>query len=429
MDIIDTNNEDGVLKCYKEKPYFNFNKEPFGLILNGNSKDYINAHEIVKGSLKKGKEIKTPVGKIKILDASIKKGMVVAIVEVTLGQNVIRGNAELKVHNPSVTKKKGATIEIRKISDFKYTFVENLEKVLSSFLDRIIDGEEVEGLGRNTKKTFLGVTSNPKLFTCDKCDWQTKFGSALKGHKKRMHGTCQTQSNDEVKDNTRKRTNEDTQSTKEQNKAGNVSPSSSPPRKKLEKEIDDSEEESFDLNDEELNVEKEINKHFLLQKRIKELESQVALILNEKKRESEPKLVQIDVKIPKHLNSVNRKHLEKLKGFIMMYKTIPNGASLKNSLAVHVYEDEKEGENVKRRINHHVADNWDNYYQYKIPLPYKETVAVGANAFGVEKKTREEMLKCLRSEESLDGLFKHSGTACDSKSVQHKHLYLHIQRR
>ena len=72
----------------------------------------------------------------------------------------IRGNAELKVHNPSVVKKKGATIEIRKISDFEYTFVENLKKVVSSFLDRIIDGEEVEGLGRNTNKTFLGVTPN-----------------------------------------------------------------------------------------------------------------------------------------------------------------------------------------------------------------------------------------------------------------------------
>ena len=160
MDIIDTNNEDGVLKCYKEKPYFNSNKEPFGLTLNGNSKDYINAHEIVKGSLKKGKEIKTPIGKIKILDATIKKGMVVAIVEVTMVRDGIRENAELKVHNPSVVKKKGATIEIRKILDFEYTFVENLKKVVSSFLDRIIDGEEVEGLGRNTNKTFLGVTPN-----------------------------------------------------------------------------------------------------------------------------------------------------------------------------------------------------------------------------------------------------------------------------
>ena len=99
-----------------------------------------------------------------------------------------------------------------------------------------------------------------------------------------MHGTCQTQSNNDVKDNTRKRTNEDTQSKREQNKAKNTnaSPSSSPPRKKLEKDIDDS-EETFDLDDEELNVEKELSNHFLLQKRIKELESQVALLLNEKK--------------------------------------------------------------------------------------------------------------------------------------------------
>ena len=101
----------------------------------------------------------------------------------------------------------------------------------------------------------------------------------------------------------------------------------------------------------------------------------------------------ISKEIPKHLNSVNKKHFEKLKGFHMFYKTIPNGSCLENSLAVHVYEDEREGEKVKRRINHHVADNWDNYYQYKIPLPYKETVGVGAKAYDVDKKTREEMLE------------------------------------
>ena len=85
----------------------------------------------------------------------------------------------------------------------------------------------------------------------------------------------------------------------------------------------------------------------------------------------------------------------------MRYETIPNGDCSENALSVHVYEDEKEGPKVKRRINHHVADNWDNYYKNKITLPYKEVVGVGAKTQTVEKETREEMLEFLRSEESL----------------------------
>ena len=44
-----------VLKAYKEKPYLNSNKEPFGLTLKGKSKEYINAHVGVKALLIKGK--------------------------------------------------------------------------------------------------------------------------------------------------------------------------------------------------------------------------------------------------------------------------------------------------------------------------------------------------------------------------------------
>ena len=60
----------------------------------------------------------------------------------------------------------------------------------------------------------------------------------------------------------------------------------------------------------------------------------------------------------------------------MMYKALGNGACAQNCTAVHAYEDEVEGDKVKERINHHMADNWDNYYQYKFGLPYVETVGL-----------------------------------------------------
>ena len=45
-----------VLKVYKEKPYLNSNGDPFGLTINGKNKEYVHAHELIKGFLKKGKE-------------------------------------------------------------------------------------------------------------------------------------------------------------------------------------------------------------------------------------------------------------------------------------------------------------------------------------------------------------------------------------
>ena len=94
----------------------------------------------------------------------------------------------------------------------------------------------------------------------------------------------------------------------------------------------------------------------------------------------------------------------------MLYKSEPNGACLDNCVAVHVYEDEEEASKLKKRINIHVADNWDSYYQHKIPLPYVETSGVGEYAKKVKKETREEMLKFLRGEDDDDSLMVYSNS-------------------
>ena len=51
------------LKVYKEKPYLNSSKEPFGLTIKGRSKEYVAAHENIRGLLIKGKRISTNVEK------------------------------------------------------------------------------------------------------------------------------------------------------------------------------------------------------------------------------------------------------------------------------------------------------------------------------------------------------------------------------
>ena len=175
---VDDAPKDEVLKVYKEKPYFNSNKEPFGITLNGKSREYVAAHENVKALIVKGKVITTSIGKIKVKDASHRQGMINAIVEVD--DETDKGNVEIKVYNPSLNKKKGATIEIRKVSDYDYSYVVNLKNIITNMLDKYLGDKDMHGC---------------KFFTCNICNWQTRFEPALKGHKKRMHAPASNLNN------------------------------------------------------------------------------------------------------------------------------------------------------------------------------------------------------------------------------------------
>ena len=81
-------------KAYKEKPYLNSNKQPFGHTLKGKTKEYIDAHIKIKGLLIKGKEIANSVGRMKILDTTNNRAMVNTIVEIESKEG-IKGKAEL----------------------------------------------------------------------------------------------------------------------------------------------------------------------------------------------------------------------------------------------------------------------------------------------------------------------------------------------
>ena len=171
-------NIDDQIKVYKVTPYLNSNKEPFGLTIKGKSKAYINAHKSVQGLIIKGKVITTTGGKFKVTDASHKKGMINAIVEVSVGETEI-GNVEMKVYDPSLDKKKGATVELRKMSDSDYNYVEKLRSIVTCLLDKFLSGKDLK------HKTCVGISDELKSFTCNICNWTTKFDPILKGHNKK----------------------------------------------------------------------------------------------------------------------------------------------------------------------------------------------------------------------------------------------------
>ena len=109
MDV-DVESDTNEYKVYKEKPYLNSDREPFGLTINGKSKEYIHAHEGVKNMMKKGKQYTIDDGTVKVLDVTNNKSMLNAIIEISPNGGS-KGNVEIKIYNPSLNKKKGATLE------------------------------------------------------------------------------------------------------------------------------------------------------------------------------------------------------------------------------------------------------------------------------------------------------------------------------
>ena len=206
------------------------------------------------------------------------------------------------------------------------------------------------------------------------------------------------------------------------------SPSSSPSRKKpvtddnKENEDDDMEvviEDKDVVTDSTAKMKVQEDIQSMLELRIKQLEQiiqnekeekeKMKVELNELKCKNTSESISVEnlkkkpFKIPKHLKGVQNKHLEKLRGYKMRFCAIPDGACLTNCLTAHISctEVEEERKINNMRVNQHIADNFENYYQNKITLPYIETVGVGANSKTVNLKTKEEFLAFLRSEESL----------------------------
>ena len=445
--------EDVEYKVYKVKPYLNSDRDPFGVTLNGKTKEFISAHQSLKELMKKGRNYSVDKGFLKVMDVTNNKAMAIAVIEVS-SEGGAKGNVELKIYNPSVHKKKGATIEMRKMSGYDYVHVEILKNMITILLDGFIAGDDIEEvLKKDPSVKPDRVVSKPKLFSCVLCNFQTRFGSALKAHntrihvnsqipiKQSLHDSCvsesvpkQTQNVKRAKSSVNCKSCNSTFSTvdklKEHEKNQHmksdqldspdmISPSASPPRKKQESEtIDSQAKESVEIMESEnttneiddsvemldLQIEANDTIYKMLENRIKQLEVEVEAkekeIIELKSRSIGSKSTKSS-SIPSHLFPVQEKHLPFLRGYRMRYKAEANGACAQSCTAVHIHEDEGESREVKKRINNHIADNWDEYYQYKIGLPYVETVGVGKDANTITKSTREEMLSFLRSDESL----------------------------
>ena len=177
----------GEYKVYNEKVYNNSDREPLGVSINGKTKEYLGAHEAIRNMMKLGRKYIIKEGEMKIVDVKYLNAMVNVVIDVTKdGGN--KGRVELKIHNPSA-RKRGATLELRKMSGFEYKHVHFLKNIINILLDGFIMGKDlndiVKTVGRQNSSPW--ITSKPKLFTCDKCNFETRFAAALKTHKTKIH--------------------------------------------------------------------------------------------------------------------------------------------------------------------------------------------------------------------------------------------------
>ena len=81
---------------------------------------------------------------------------------------------------------------MRKISGYEFSHVQLLKNIIIRILDGLIAGDDLDQVilnGRNNsgQKQPNKVTSKPKHFFCDVCNWETNYASALKTHKTRIH--------------------------------------------------------------------------------------------------------------------------------------------------------------------------------------------------------------------------------------------------
>ena len=447
---------------YTVKEYLNSSKDPFGLTIKGKSKSFKEAQKTFQASIINGKTFSTNEGKFKVSDLSHNKGIKNAILQFREG-GIERGDVELKVYDTNMDKKKGATIEIRKTSGSDYDYVEKLKEAVTCILDKFLGDDDVDAREKEEKKLFKcdicdwqtrhepalkghskrmhKVVVNTKkntisLLICKKCKFETKSRATLMVHERLKHKDerlkrtksiynckdCNSTFDGQNKLNEHIRLQHEGSKVKCDTINSEMSLSSSPPRKRLEKLIEE-ETEMLDLDEMEIKVEEELNVRILLEERIKDLEAAidketkkveeleilVTSLLDEKNQNEEIKLnlmrrIEVltgknSLEVPKHLFPVHERHLPLLKGFKMMYKTLGNGRCLENSVAVHILENEEEGISIKKKVNNHMADHFESFYQDKITLPYEELIGVKGTKVKIESK--EEMIEFLRSKKSL----------------------------
>ena len=388
------------------------------------------SHKSIQKSLLFGKAVEN-LGKVFKREAKITIGKTKATVKdskgktdtcleavVEVNDNKQLGCARLKIWGPKLDgKKKDCTVQMCKMEGQPTVSVKVLnEKIVKPLIDHLLVNSDTKNAVKSLTKAAENNLIKPSNIKtklkedkfssdsllkpkCNPCNEEFPNIRTMRKHKRDEHSPQrkpQSKPKQEIMPGQKRK--------QEHKSKKNVE---SPPRKLRvfedgPKENEDNQEgpmevDKVSLEEKVVNLQAEIDKMKTKQNEDeaekKELMKTINRLTMKPNETNNPTTKTLEEKI----EPVREEHIPILKGFKMIHKGISNGACLTFCAAVHVHDDERHGPIVKMKINHQMADNFDDFYINEIGLPFSETIGVGNKRRDVTFVTSDEVKKFFRN--------------------------------
>ena len=419
---------------YKENFWPSKPEIPKGFTFKGKHKLMTFAVNKAKTLLKRKDNVEIGRTKFNIKDNRIVGGATQVVIEIVDKEG--RGNAIVELWGPN--KRKECTVLVKKSKEHDERFVEIVAKaVVQPILDCLITGGDSKSLFKNTRKNSKSQPKTKIKKKCQLCEKSFMSEKYLnihisKLHKEKRNNKCShcdyTDSNGEnLKTHMSKHCEQnEPMIVSSLSKKDSVSPEISGKISFEEKRIDDTimdttetiattrdelaERSKFrdeKIREKERKREEEEQKYNEIKRKREEsseLKRKKTSSKKKKKKKTSPPLNE-PTNLPPNIRPVpeNIKHLVESDDFMLCVK--PDGACGFNSTAGHILEDPDQGPKLRRVINRHLCDRWENYKD-KYDFPYSRQV--GAQGDWVHFENSKDFLEYLKNDSKADYLWTDS---------------------
>ena len=426
---------DKASKIYIESFWPSKPETPKGFTFKGKHNLMTFAVKKAKTLLKRRNDVKIGNTKFNILDNRIIGGATQVIIEIVDKEG--RGNAIVDFWGPN--KRKECTVLVKKIKEHDERFVEIVAKtVVQPILDCCITGGDLKSLLKKAEKNSKPKPKTNTKKKCQLCEKSFMSEKYLNVHVSKIHkaGKNKCTNCDYTYMNTESlkvhmfthEEPEEPMKVSSISKRGSDSPKDSEKISFEEKRIDDTimdTTEAIQISNDELAERSKLRDEKIREKERKreeeeqrynetkrkreensELKKKTSSKKKKKKKISSPPSPSNDQNnLPQNIRPVpeNVRHLVKADDLMLCVK--PDGACGFNSTAGHILEDTDQGPKLRRVINRHLCDRWENYKE-KYDFPYSRQI--GALGEWVYFENSKKFLEYLKNNSKADFLWTDS---------------------
>ena len=426
---LENDQDDKPTNIYKESFWPSKPEKPKGFTFKGKHNLMTFAVNKAKTLLKRKSNLKFGSTKFNINDNRIVGGATQVVVEIEDKEG--RGNAIVDFWGPN--KRKECTVLVKKSKEHDERFVEKVAlSVVKPILDCLIAGGDLKSLLKTAAKNSK---SHPKTKTkkiCQVCDKSFMSEKYLNIHISKLHKEGKNKSThcdytDLKPENIKVHMSKHEEPMKTDSVS--VSPADSEKISFEEKRIDDTLTDTTEtikttcdelaerskfrdkkiLEKERKRDEEEQKYNEIKRKREEDSERKRKKTSSKKKKKkkisSPPNPSNEQINIPPNIRPVpeNVKNLVKSDDVMLCVK--PDGACGFNSTAGYILEDPDQGPKLRRVINRHLCDRWENYKD-KYSFPYSRQI--GAQGDWVYFENSKEFLDYLKNDSKADFLWTDS---------------------